>query len=62
MNIQIALAEDRNLKPWMMLARQVVPLSGPMPDFEAGSRTEDQAGTGFLRANRQPKLNLQVGC
>ena len=35
MNIQIALAEDRNLKPWMMLARQVVPLFGPMPDFEA---------------------------
>lgn len=35
MNIQIALAEDRDLKPWMMLARQVVPLFGPMPDFEA---------------------------
>ncbi|MEW9617735.1 GNAT family N-acetyltransferase [Shinella sp. S4-D37] len=35
MKIQIALAENRDLKPWMMLATQVVPLFGPMPDFEA---------------------------
>jgi GNAT superfamily N-acetyltransferase len=35
MQFSIALAESQDIPSWMTLAEQVVPLFGPMPDFEA---------------------------
>ncbi|MGR9470613.1 GNAT family N-acetyltransferase [Rhizobium leguminosarum] len=35
MRIQITLAGHNDIAPWMLLAEQVIPLFGPMPDFEA---------------------------
>ncbi|MBB5663482.1 GNAT superfamily N-acetyltransferase [Rhizobium leguminosarum] len=35
MQIQISRAEHNDIVPWMSLAEQVIPLFGPMPDFEA---------------------------
>jgi ribosomal protein S18 acetylase RimI-like enzyme len=35
MQIQIALAQRDDIAPWMSLAEQVIPLFGPMPDFDA---------------------------
>ena len=33
--VQISLAQDDDVAPWLRLAEDVVPLFGPMPDFDA---------------------------
>ena len=33
--MQVILAENQDIGPWIALAEQVVPLFGPMPDFDA---------------------------
>lgn len=35
MQVQINLARHDDLEPWLGLAEEVVPLFGPMPDFDA---------------------------
>jgi hypothetical protein len=35
MQFSISLAETKDIASWMTLTEQVVPLFGPMPDFEA---------------------------
>jgi len=33
--MRVQLAGQNDIEPWMKLAQQVIPLFGPMPDFEA---------------------------
>ncbi|CAD7033523.1 GNAT family N-acetyltransferase [Pseudorhizobium endolithicum] len=35
MKVRIGLAQHKDIAPWMMLADEVTPLFGPMPDFGA---------------------------
>jgi hypothetical protein len=35
MMVQINLAQHDDVAPWLRLAEDVVPLFGPMPDFDA---------------------------
>ncbi|HDF2330362.1 TPA: GNAT family N-acetyltransferase [Morganella morganii] len=61
MTIQIALAEDHDVTPWLMLAEQVIPLFGPMPDFDVVLKRKVMQGQAFCARTATNGSNFAGG-